>query len=95
LKLVGFKLAIITFADFGMISSNDRSLFSSKFFQGYGFGFRIKNEHLIFPTFQFMFGFYPNISQADGVHFALFHESTTYYQFNKFQFSSPTIVSVE
>lgn len=95
LKLVGFKLAIITFADFGMISSNDRSLFTSKFFQGYGFGFRIKNEHLIFPTFQFMFGFYPNISQADGVHYALFRQSTTYYRFNKFQFSSPTIVSVE
>lgn len=95
LNLVGFKLAIITFADFGMISSNDRSIFTSKFFQGYGFGFRIKNEHLIFPAFQFMFGFYPNISQVDGVHYALFRESTTYYRFNKFQFSSPTIVSVE
>ncbi len=95
LKLVGFKLAIIMFADFGMISSNDRSMFTSKVFQGYGVGFRIQNEHLIFPSFQFMFGFYPNIYQADGVHYALFHESTTYYQFNKFQFSSPTIVSVQ
>jgi len=95
LKLIGFKLAIILFADFGMISSNDRSIFTSKVFQGYGVGFRIQNEHLIFPSFQFMFGFYPNIYQADGVHYALFHESATYYQFNKFQFSSPTIVSVQ
>lgn len=95
LKLVGFKLAIITFADFGMISSNDRSLFTSKFFQGYGLGFRIKNEHLIFPSFQFMFSYYPNIHQADGVHYELFRQSTSYYRFNKFQFSTPTIVSAE
>jgi hypothetical protein len=95
LKVVGFKLAIITFADFGMISSNDRSLFTSKFFQGYGLGFRIKNEHLIFPSFQFMFSFYPNIHQADGVHYELFRQSTSYYRFNKFQFSTPTIVSAE
>jgi len=95
LKFVGFKLAIITFADFGMISSNDRSLVTSKFYQGYGLGFRIKNDHLIFPAFQFMFSFYPNIYQGDGVHYELFRQSTTYYQFNKFQFSTPTIVSAE
>ena len=93
LKLFGFKLAIIMFSDFGLISSNDRSLFTSKVFQGYGVGFRIKNEHLIFPAFQFMFGYYPNIYQADGVHYALFHEGAAYYQFNKFQFSSPATVS--
>ena len=95
LKLFGFKLAIIMFSDFGLISSNDRSLFTSKVFQGYGVGFRIKNEHLIFPAFQFMFGYYPNIYQADGVHYALFHEGAAYYQFNKFQFSSPATVSVQ
>jgi len=95
LKLIGFKLAIISFADFGMISSNTRSIYTSKFFQGYGVGFRIKNDHLIFPSFQFMFAFYPNIHQADGVHFELFRQSSTYYQFNKFQFSNPTIVSAE
>jgi len=95
LKLFGFKLAIIMFADFGMISPNDQSIFSSKVFQGYGVGFRIKNEHLIFPAFQFMFGYYPNIYQADGVRYALFHEGAAYYQFNKFQFSSPATVSVQ
>ena len=95
LKLVGFKLAIITFADFGLISTNNRSIYTSKFFQGYGFGFRIKNEHLIFPSFQFMFGYYPNIHISDGVHYHLFRQTATYYRFNKFQFSNPTIVSAE
>jgi hemolysin activation/secretion protein len=95
LKLVGFKLAIITFADFGLIASNNRSIYTSKFFQGYGLGFRIKNEHLIFPAFQFMFGYYPNIHISDGDHYRLFRQTATYYRFNKFQFSNPTIVSAE
>ncbi|MGE5498655.1 MAG: hypothetical protein ACM3Q2_11315, partial [Syntrophothermus sp.] len=96
LKFLGFKLAIITFADFGLISSNtSSSLFSSKLFQGYGFGFRIKNEHLIFPPIQFMFGFYPNTPEAGGKHFNMFRQSSIYYHFNRFQFSNPSIVSPE
>jgi hypothetical protein len=95
LKIVGFKLAIITFADYGILSSLQRSIYSSKLFQGYGIGFRIKNEHLIFPSIQFMFAYYPNINLADGVHYRLFRQSASYYRFNKFQFSTPTIVSAE
>ncbi|MGE5432979.1 MAG: hypothetical protein ACM3QX_18000 [Syntrophomonadaceae bacterium] len=94
-KFLGFKLAIITFADFGLIASTNSSLFSSKLFQGYGIGFRIQNEHLIFPPFQFMFGFYPNTLQADGKHFNMFRQSSIYYNFNRFQFSTPSVVSAE
>jgi hypothetical protein len=92
LKFLGFKLAIITFADLGLISSNNNSLFLSKLFQGYGLGIRIKNEHLIFPTLQFMFGYYPNTS---GEQFNLFYQSTIYYKFNQSQFSSPSVVTIE
>ncbi|HCY75141.1 MAG TPA: hypothetical protein DHV28_04415 [Ignavibacteriales bacterium] len=95
LQFLGFKLAFITFADFGLISSNNNSLFTSKLYQGYGIGFRIKNEHLIFPAFQFMFGFYPNTSKADGSNFYAFHQSAIYYRFNKFEFSIPSIVKIE
>ena len=95
LKFLGFKLAFITFADFGLISTSNSSLFASKLYQGYGFGFRIKNEHLIFPTFQFMFGFYPNTPQTGGEHFNMFHQGSIFYQFNKFQFSTPSVVSIE
>jgi len=95
LQFLGFKLAFITFADLGLISSNNNSLFTSKLYQGYGIGFRIKNEHLIFPAFQFMFGFYPNTSQADGNNFNAFHQNAIYYHFNKFEFSIPSIVTIE
>ncbi|MBU2493046.1 MAG: hypothetical protein KJ571_10520 [Bacteroidetes bacterium] len=94
-QLLGFKLAFITFADLGLISSNNNTLFTSKLYQGYGIGFRIKNEHLIFPAFQFMFGFYPNTSQEDGKKFNAFHQNVTYYHFNKSKVSIPTIVTIE
>ena len=92
LKFLGFSLAVITFADFGLISSFNKPLFNSALYQGYGFGIRIKNEHLIFPTFQFMFGFYPNLPQSGGEHFNMFNQRSMYYQFNQFQFSAPSIV---
>jgi len=94
LKFVGFSLAVITFADFGLISSFNSSLSNSMLYQGYGFGIRIRNEHLIFPTFQFMFGFYPNLPQSGGEHFNMFNQSSMYYQFNQFQFSAPSVVVV-
>jgi hypothetical protein len=83
------------FADFGLISSSNSSLFASMLYQGYGFGFRIRNEHLIFPQFQFMFGFYPNTPQVSGEHFNMFQQSSIFYRFNQFQFSIPSVVSVE
>lgn len=94
LKFLGFKLAVITFADFGLISSSNNPLSASKLYQGYGFGFRIRNEHLVFPQFQIMFGFYPNTPQAGGKHFNMFQQNSIFYRFNQFQFSIPSVVSV-
>lgn len=92
LKFIGFSMAFITFADFGLISSINTPLFDSRLYQGYGVGFRIKNEHLIFPTFQFMFGFYPNLPEEGGTHFNMFNQRSIYYQLNQFQFSIPSVV---
>lgn len=92
LRFLGFKLAIIFFADMGLISSNNSSLFLSKLYQGYGFGIRILNEHLIFPSMQFMIGYYPN---TNGEQFNIFYQSQIYYRFNQFQFSIPSVVTVD
>jgi hypothetical protein len=95
LKYLGFTLAVITFADFGLLGAKSNSLFSSKLYQGYGIGFRIKNEHLIFPQFQFMFAYYPNMPDAGGRHFNMFHQSSIYYHFNQYYFSAPSIVAAD
>lgn len=91
-RFLGFKLAIIFFADMGLISPNNNSIFLSKLYQGYGLGIRVKNEHLIFPSMQFMIGYYPN---TDGEQFNIFYQSKMYYQFNQHQFSIPSVVNAE
>lgn len=92
LKLLNFKLAFITFADFALLAEKDELLFSSKLYQGYGFGFRIRNEHLVFPTFQLMFGFYPNDGVKGGDRFEVFRQKSMFYHFNNFQTSAPSVV---
>ncbi len=88
-KIFGFNLAILTFADFGLLTSDDRSFLTSPLYQGYGVGLRVKNENLIFPTFQFMIGIYPNI---DGRHFSVFNQNSVFNQLNQYQASIPSVV---
>jgi hypothetical protein len=95
LKILGFNTALITFADFGLISTSYEPLIDSKLYQGYGFGFRIQNEHLIFPSIQIMFGYYPNTFESGGTHFNIFNQSSLYYKFNQSQFSIPSIVTAQ
>jgi hypothetical protein len=61
INILGFQIASFTYADLGMITPADVNLFAGQLFQGYGLGFRIRNENLTFNTFQFRLGYYPNI----------------------------------
>ncbi|MFP4096554.1 MAG: hypothetical protein ACLFUB_18875 [Cyclobacteriaceae bacterium] len=54
-----FRLATFFFADAGMIARHDQSLMRSKIYQGYGLGFRVRNERLALETFQLRFAVYP------------------------------------
>ncbi|SDL83663.1 hypothetical protein SAMN05421823_108236 [Catalinimonas alkaloidigena] len=59
-NLLGFRIALFGFADFGMVALEKTSLFQTPVYQGYGLGVRIRNEHLQFNTFQFRLAWYPN-----------------------------------
>ncbi len=95
IKVLGFKFAVITFADLGLIALNNSYLLTSKLYQGYGFGLRIKNEHLIFPNMQFMFGYYPNSQSSGADKFNLYYQSAMFNRFNPYPFSIPSVVIVE
>ncbi|MGE5496955.1 MAG: hypothetical protein ACM3Q2_02735, partial [Syntrophothermus sp.] len=69
-----------------------KQLTDSRLYQGYGIGFRIRNEHLIFPNFQFMFGYYPGSTTPGGERFNFFKQTSMYYKLNQFQFSRPDVV---
>jgi hypothetical protein len=61
LNILGFQVATFTYADLGWVTPEGVPIFSSSIYQGYGLGFRVRNENLTFNTFQIRFGYYPNI----------------------------------
>lgn len=92
LNILGFQLAFVTFADFGLLASKNQDLFNSKLYQGYGIGFRIRNEHLIFPPIQFVLGIYPGRKSPGQTEFTFYHQNPSFYQFNNFQFTKPSVI---
>jgi hypothetical protein len=59
-SLLGFRVAHFVFADLGLVNAS-RNLWRGPLYQGYGLGFRFRNENLTFNTFQIRIGYYPNI----------------------------------
>ncbi|MTI38170.1 hypothetical protein [Fulvivirga lutimaris] len=57
---IGFRLAIFAFFDFAIVNSEQAKLFKNPLYQGYGIGFRFRNENLAFNTLQIRLGYYPN-----------------------------------
>jgi len=59
LYILGFRFSTFGFLDIGFIGSEQKSILNQQMYSGLGIGFRIKNENLIFNTFQLRFAFYP------------------------------------
>lgn len=89
-SLLGFRIAYFTFANFGMVSLKDVKLFSSKVYQGFGLGLRLRNENLTFNTFQIRIGYYPNIPLSTPFRFSF--DGIQPLRLRDFDISAPTIV---
>jgi hypothetical protein len=59
--LLGFRFAFFGFLDFVMLAPESAKLVYDNTYTGLGFGIRIHNERLVFPTFSFRLSFYPNM----------------------------------
>lgn len=59
--IYGFRFSFFSYVDFGMIGPESVNLLYEDVYSGLGFGVRIQNERLVFPTFSFRFGIYPNL----------------------------------
>jgi hypothetical protein len=70
-ELLGFLIGGITFTDFGLIADEGRSLLSSRFYQAYGAGLRIKNESIINAAFEIVFIFNPYNPKNKGAGFSV------------------------
>ncbi|GAB3724089.1 hypothetical protein [Spirosoma lituiforme] len=91
LNLVGFRIAFITFVNLGLTSFPERPLFSSPVYQGYGIGFRLRNENLTFNSFQIRLTYYPNIP-GNTIPFRQAFEGVPALRLRDFDLSAPQIV---
>ena len=89
IKIFGFSFAIIGFADIGILSKPNETLWEGDFHQGYGLGLRIRNEHLIFQSIQLLFGVYPGTFDSPVRSFRFFNQGRNFYNLEKFQIRKP------
>jgi hypothetical protein len=93
-SLVGFNMAPYVFADLGFISAKEQPVFEGQFYQGFGFGIRIRNENLAFKTFHLRFSFYPN-TPRDANPTLLDLGGTEQADFGDFDIGAPEVLPYE
>ena len=59
-NLYGFRIAFFGFADFSFLSGTNEILRDGNAISGIGLGIRIRNDNLVFNTFQIRLGFFPD-----------------------------------
>ncbi|MCK8493321.1 MULTISPECIES: hypothetical protein [Spirosoma] len=91
LNLAGFRIAFIGFANLGLISFPERPLLSSPVYQGYGIGFRLRNENLTFNSFQIRFAYYPNIPN-NTIPLRIAFEGISGLRFRDFDLAAPQLI---
>ena len=91
ISFIGFRIAFVTFANLGLVSFPDRPLLAGPLYQGYGIGFRLRNENLTFTSFQIRFAYYPNIPN-NTLPFRTAFEGVPTLRFRDFDLSAPRIV---
>ncbi len=60
----GFRYALYAMADLGWIGDGSRPIMNDSFYSGFGIGMRMRNEHLVFPTLQFRFAYFPRLPDS-------------------------------
>jgi hypothetical protein len=88
-KPLGFRLVGIVSADFALIGTQSNPLTNSRLFSGYGIGVRLRNEQLIFNTFELSVHYYPNATELGTQALRYYHTEHPYYRFQGFETGAP------
>jgi hypothetical protein len=59
-NIIGFRFAFFGFADMAFLTGTKEMTNKGGFLSGIGIGIRIRNDNLVFNTFQIRLGFFPN-----------------------------------
>jgi hypothetical protein len=90
-SIFGFRVAHFAFINLGLVNLKDKSLIDSKIYQGYGIGFRLRNENLTINTFQVRLGYYPNIPDISS-EFRYAFDASQPLKLRDFDISAPSII---
>lgn len=91
LHIYNFKFIFFGFGDLGLIGPSEENIFNQQLYSGIGLGMRVRNENLVFKTFQIRFAFYPNVpADSEQFHFVVSGES--YQKFNNYEPTAPSVI---
>jgi len=68
INFYGFRCTFFGFADLGLMFGSYEYPGSADVLSGIGLGIRIRNDHLVFKTFQVRLGFFPNLPSYSSIH---------------------------
>jgi hypothetical protein len=92
-NVIGFRLAPVITAGFGIIGSPEKHLVESNLYQAYTIGLMVRNENLLSSTFQVSFGMYPFF--PDGGNYILKYNPIASFtlRVRNFTVSKPSFIS--
>jgi hypothetical protein len=91
-NLIGFRFGPYLTCSLGMIGDDLKGLKNSKVYSQIGLGVLIKNENLVFNTFQISISFYPLIPGIGQYIFKMNSYKTTDFGFRDFEIGEPAII---
>lgn len=90
-NFLGFRVAPFAFADLGWAAFSGQKLITATPYQGYGIGFRFRNENLTINTFQVRLSYYAGIPDLKNPFRANF-DGISPLRFRDFDISAPETV---
>jgi hypothetical protein len=66
-SIYGFRFTFFGFADMAFLTGTNEVTSRGRFLSGIGLGIRIRNDNLVFNTFQFRLGFFPDPPQYSRI----------------------------
>ncbi len=92
---IGFRFGPYLVYSFGAVSNVANELTKQKIYSQIGFGFLIKNQNLVFNTFQISIAFYPIIPGAGSDVFKVNSLKTNDFSFKNFETGRPSTLNFQ
>ena len=90
--VLGFVIGGIVFADYGLISGANQNLLTSRVYQGYGIGFRTKNESISNTNFELALVYNPYNPVSGKGNTGIIFSATFALSTRDFNFDEPEII---